>query len=190
MKASNATLGIVAAAAGLWALLRKKKGAAGIGSIGIRYIVLFIPKDYWQEGMWLKYPYVGLQNNRDSATRFDSRKEAEKCAQEIFEDYLKYDYKGFEVIEIKDHDEERVAQAIDTVLSYEDKTRYALLDRMRADCDYYLGNGRRNARYLWMRMDEQGHIDVMRALWDSFVEKPEWLTREKIDWYAEQMGVE
>lgn len=31
---------------------------------------------------------------------------------------------------------------LDWILNREKKFRYQLLDRMRSDCDYYLGNGR------------------------------------------------
>lgn len=191
MKTSSKIV-IAAAAVGVWLLAKGKKAISGIGSVGTKYVVRFIPKRFWQEvfGVWMTYPYIGLQNTRDHATRFNSRREAEMCAQEVMSNYLEYDYKGYEIMKVNDHDEDRVREAIDTVLSYDDGMRYQLLDRMRSDCDYYLGNGNRHPQYLWMSMDEQGQIDVMRALWDSFDEKPEWLTREKIDWYADQMGVE
>ena len=190
-QSSKIALGVAAGIAAIFCL-RKKESVSGIGRIdGTKYIVRFIPKYYWEEdnGVWLIYPYIGLQNDRNHATRFNTRKEAEKCAQEVYDNYLS-GYKGFEVMAIKDHDERRVQEAIDRVLSFENRTKYAMLDRMRMDCEYFLGNGHRHPQYLWMSMDPQGHIDVMRAIWDSFTEKPEWLTREKIDWYAEQMGVE
>ena len=67
---------------------------------------------------------------------------------------------------------------------------YMLLDRLAQDCDYYLGNGNRHAKYLWAG-NEQSQINKMRELWDAMPEdaKPEWLTREQIDNYALQMGV-
>lgn len=64
---------------------------------------------------------------------------------------------------------------------------YMLLDRLRCDCEYYLGYGERCARQLWA-LDEQKQIDKMRELYDLVPEKPEWLTREQIDAYAAQMG--
>lgn len=64
---------------------------------------------------------------------------------------------------------------------------YMLLDRLRCDCEYYLGYGGRCARRLWAH-DEQKQIDKMRELYDLVPEKPEWLTREQIDAYAAQMG--
>ena len=35
------------------------------------------------------------------------------------------------------------------LLEHDDTFRYQLLDRLRMDCDYYLGYGNRNPRYLW-----------------------------------------
>ncbi len=67
---------------------------------------------------------------------------------------------------------------------------YMLLDRLRQDCDYYLRNpGTSAARQLWAQ-DEQSQIDKMRELWDGFAAnaKPEWLSRERIEEYARQMG--
>lgn len=65
---------------------------------------------------------------------------------------------------------------------------YMLLDRLRQDCEYYLGFGGRCARQLWAH-DEQAQINKMRELYDLVPEKPQWLTREQIDAYAKQMGV-
>lgn len=65
---------------------------------------------------------------------------------------------------------------------------YMLLDRLRLDCEYYLGNSG-CAELLWAH-DEQRQINKMRELYDSVPEKPEWLTKEQIDAYAAQMGVE
>jgi len=68
---------------------------------------------------------------------------------------------------------------------------YMLLDRCLQDCKYYLGNGNRQAKYLWA-LDEKAHIEKMYELWDGFPAdaKPEWLSREEITEYAKQMGVE
>lgn len=71
---------------------------------------------------------------------------------------------------------------------YEPKFRYMMLDRMRQDCDYYLGYGNRNASQLWAG-DEKSQIENMKALWNSFPEEdtPEWLTWEEILEYEKQM---
>lgn len=71
----------------------------------------------------------------------------------------------------------------------DDRFNYMLLDRLKSDCEYYLGYGGRNAkRSLWAH-DEQAQIDKMRELYDSLPIKTEWLTREQIDEYAARMGV-
>ena len=64
---------------------------------------------------------------------------------------------------------------------------YRLLDRLRTDCEYFLGVGERNVRHLWAGgVREQ--IAKMRELYNALPEKPEWLTEEAIDSYAERMA--
>lgn len=66
--------------------------------------------------------------------------------------------------------------------------RYALLDRHRSDCEYYLGHGNRYPGHLWGN-NEVDHIANMKALWKSFPEdgKPEWLPYDKILEYESKM---
>ena len=62
-----------------------------------------------------------------------------------------------------------------------------LLDRLRADCDYFLGAGGRSEKHLWAG-SVYAQIRKMRELYDALPEKPEWLTAEAIDRYAAQMA--
>ena len=64
---------------------------------------------------------------------------------------------------------------------------YALLDRLRADCEYFLGAGGRSEKHLWAG-NVHAQIKKMRELYDALPEKPEWLTTEAIDRYAAQMA--
>ena len=64
---------------------------------------------------------------------------------------------------------------------------YVLLDRLRADCDYFLGAGGRSEKHLWAG-NVHAQIRKMRELYDALPEKPEWLTTEAIDRYAAQMA--
>ena len=64
---------------------------------------------------------------------------------------------------------------------------YVLLDRLRADCDYFLGAGGRSEKHLWAG-NVHAQIKKMRELYDALAEKPEWLTAEAIDRYAAQMA--
>ena len=61
---------------------------------------------------------------------------------------------------------------------WDDRFRYMLLDRMRADCDYHLWAG-----------NVTDQIGYMKALWESFPVdgKPEWLTMEQILNYEQEM---
>jgi len=65
---------------------------------------------------------------------------------------------------------------------------YMLLSRLQSDCNYYLGNGNRNAKQLWAG-NEVEQIEKMKELWNSFEAdaKPEWLTMEQIEDYASKM---
>ena len=63
---------------------------------------------------------------------------------------------------------------------------YFLLSRLKADCEYFLGAGGRVEKHLWAgNVREQ--IAKMRELYDALPEKPEWLTMEDIDRYAQRM---
>ena len=64
---------------------------------------------------------------------------------------------------------------------------YVLLDRLRADCDYFLGAGGRSEKHLWAG-NVHAQIKKMRELYDALPEKPEWLTADAIDRYAAQMA--
>lgn len=74
------------------------------------------------------------------------------------------------------------------VLKADEKFRYMMLDRLRGDCEYYLGNGNRSSNVLWSE-DERQHIENMKAIYNTFGEKdkPEWLTWEQILDYERRM---
>lgn len=69
-----------------------------------------------------------------------------------------------------------------------EKFNYMMLDRLRSDCDYYLGNGGRNEKHL-----QQGSVDAqikeMKRLYNSFPDdkKPEWITMKDIEEYEDKM---
>ena len=65
--------------------------------------------------------------------------------------------------------------------------QYMMLDRMRSQCEYYLGYGLRSPRIL--SDDPQGHIDRMKELWQGFPahKKPQWLTWEQILKYEKEI---
>lgn len=68
------------------------------------------------------------------------------------------------------------------ILDGDDTFRYQMLDRLRTDMDYYYGNGNRHDSCLWAG-DFDTQILYMKRLWNSFDEKPEWLTMEQIEEY-------
>ena len=64
---------------------------------------------------------------------------------------------------------------------------YRLLDRLRTDCEYFLGYGQRYEGHLWAG-NVRDQIAKMRELYEAVPEKPEWLTEEMIDSYADRMA--
>ncbi len=78
-------------------------------------------------------------------------------------------------------------QSLDIQKPFEFK--YKLLDRLRTDCDYYLGNGNHNDKDLWAE-NAAAQLEKMQNIYDELPVKPEWLTQEQIFKYAEDMGVE
>ena len=81
--------------------------------------------------------------------------------------------------------EENKLQENNTDLEY----KYMLLDRLKQDCEYFLGNGNGNAEHsLWAKdIDEQ--IEKMKEIYNSFSEeeKPDWITLEDINNYEKRM---
>ena len=69
----------------------------------------------------------------------------------------------------------------------ENNPDYRLLGRLRADCEYFLGAGNRAEKHLWAG-SVYAQIVKMRELYDALPQKPEWLTKEMIDDYAERMA--
>ena len=58
-----------------------------------------------------------------------------------------------------------VADKVSTVLTWSLQLRYQMLDRMKQDCEYFLGHGNRVTKYLWAgnvhRCPEAGNADVL-----------------------------
>lgn len=68
------------------------------------------------------------------------------------------------------------------------KHTWAMLNRLKMDCDYYLGYGNRLADNLWAH-DEKEHLAEMRRLLATLPDeyKPAHLTNEIIDEYEKKM---
>ena len=64
---------------------------------------------------------------------------------------------------------------------------YRLLSRLKADCDYFLGAGKRAEKHLWSGY-VRTHLDKMRELYAAHPEKPEWLAPEDIGRYDRLMA--
>lgn len=79
--------------------------------------------------------------------------------------------------------EQADAQSATNDHSYE----YMLLDRLRSDCEYFLGTGETAENNHLCAGNPEAQIEKMQELYDMLPEKPEWLTQEDINQYAQQM---
>ena len=70
--------------------------------------------------------------------------------------------------------------------SSSDSFKYQMLDRLKSDCEYFLGNGNKYPSSLYMKnVDDQ--IEAMERIWDLLKEKPEWLTLDQIKEFKNKM---
>lgn len=101
------------------------------------------------------------------------------------ETIYKEDYKhsGY----VKNEALDNIKTTVDKIFSSGDEGYpYAMLDRMKSDCEYYLGYGNRSSKYLWGEEPKQ-HIEIMKAIYNRLDPKPEWLTIDKINEYEKNM---
>lgn len=75
---------------------------------------------------------------------------------------------------------------IEDIMQRDLKFRYMLLSRLQSDCEYYLNYGTKQPKCLWVG-DEDLQVELMIKLHDSFDEKPEQLTLDKIIDYSKKM---
>ena len=98
-----------------------------------------------------------------------------------------------EIEYMTDYDESETLHELRNALAEDEKSlpendpNYRLLDRLRVDCEYFLGAGNRAEKHLWAgSVYEQ--VVKMRELYDALPQKPEWLTKEMIEDYADRMA--
>lgn len=75
------------------------------------------------------------------------------------------------------------------VIRMEYENMYALLDRYKQDCKYFLSHGHRNIKNLHGKSVEK-HIERMYELYEAVPVKPEWLTLDDIRRYEKCMKEE
>ena len=91
-----------------------------------------------------------------------------------------------EALSVQNEEAEYIDENLKEFLTWEESSRYTMLDRLRSDCKYYLGNGDRSKEVLWAK-DEKKQINLMRGLYNSFKIKPVWLTDEDINQLEKEM---
>lgn len=66
---------------------------------------------------------------------------------------------------------------------------YMMLDRLKSDCDYFLGHGNRSEKVLHQGSID-GQIKEMKRIWNNLSVKPEWLSLKDIEKYEAKMKEE
>lgn len=119
------------------------------------------------------------------AKRAKKLAEANKKMLEKKESSLYGNINGF----ISNIEKHYLKESNEDILGKGDEFRYQLLDRLKSDCDYYLGNGNRNDKHLWAG-NVKDQIQTMKDLYNSFSDdkKPEWISLEDIDNYEKEMS--
>lgn len=119
-----------------------------------------------------------LKKLKDDATKYLT--ESFKSETIYKEDYKHSGY-------VKNEALDNIKTTVDKIFSSgDDGYPYAMLDRMKSDCEYYLGYGNRSSKYLWGEEPKQ-HIEIMKAIYNRLDPKPEWLTLDKINEYEKNM---
>lgn len=147
------------------------------GNIGSKHAVVRYMEQHGREketAAWLAHEYGGKEGNNLFIVRAGSPETVELTWPKV---------------------QRRIAQLIreDRFFTKQEKSLlgnnpdYRLLGRLRADCEYFLGAGNRAEKHLWAG-SVYAQIVKMRELYDALPQKPEWLTKEMIDDYAERMA--
>ena len=147
------------------------------GNIGSKHAVVRYMQQHGREketAAWLAHEYGGKEGNNLFIVRAGSPETAELSWAKV---------------------QRRIAQLIreDKFFTEQEKSvleqnrNYLILDRLRADCEYFLGAGNRAEKHLWAG-SVYAQIVKMRELYDALPQKPEWLTKEMIDDYADRMA--
>ena len=69
----------------------------------------------------------------------------------------------------------------------DDKFLYSMLSRLQSDCKYVLGAANGYTGHLWVKNDPKTHCALMREIYSSLPEEPDWISLEDIDNYEKQM---
>ena len=99
------------------------------------------------------------------------------------------DQNGNEISEDELSNYEKVEKKIETIDNKDLEYKYMLLDRLKQDCEYFLGNGNGNAEHSLWAKDIDKQIEKMKEIYNSFSEeeKPDWITLEDINNYEKRM---
>ncbi len=143
--------------------------------------------------------YHHIENGMDEKREYETPQEAERVARGYVDGTLEDDGFAYEGATVYDLLERKWLHVIGNFPVPEppaektsgtnpiESSDYQLLDRLRSDCEYYLGAGQLSEKHLWAGSVE-AQISKMRELYAALPEKPEWLTEQDIDRYEARMS--
>lgn len=143
--------------------------------------------------------YHHIENGMDEKREYETPQEAERAARGYVDGTLEDDGFAYEGAAVYDLLERKWLHVIGNFPVPEppaekasgtnpvESSDYQLLDRLRSDCEYYLGAGQFSEKHLWAGSVE-AQISKMRELYAALPEKPEWLTEQDIDRYEARMS--
>lgn len=88
--------------------------------------------------------------------------------------------------EFKMSDTNKLFESFNHNLKEDSEFDYKMLDRLKSDCEYFLGNGNSYEKHLHQG-NVENQIAKMKEIYNSLKEKPEWLTMEDIENYEKEM---
>ncbi|MDA8646068.1 hypothetical protein N9L66_00680 [Porticoccaceae bacterium] len=145
-------------------------------------------------------------SERVAALAGDWLKRGEPCEMGAYSEYARYDLDhGVYVIKsdgeiaghidgpYEEYSQRPFDQVVDEIKKAHVETickpfefEYMMLDRLKSDCQYFLGNGKRNEKHLWA-LNVKEHISEMKRLYNKVPIEPEWLSSEDIKGYEDRM---
>lgn len=83
---------------------------------------------------------------------------------------------------------ESISEDTDWSKENDSSFKYQMLDRLKSDCKYFLGNGNGCCKYIWNNNVED-HIQEMKNIYNSFADedKPDWISLDDINEFESKM---
>lgn len=127
--------------------------------------------------------------NGESPSGFKSFKKGENKEKNESFDAINKKRMGKEQTKETDDFSNEIKKTADDIRSSGDRYTYMMLDRLRSDAEYVLGEGGKGAmNQLWYNGDPKKHIALMKDLHNGLKDKPQWLSMDKINEYEKKFN--